>query len=148
MTTCQACLPGLPAVQARRGMVHRLESSVAMAVSYDDDNIFARILRGEIPADKVYEDERCLAFRDITPQAPTHILVIPKARIPRLADVGEDHRELLGHLLWTVKEIAQQEGFAEDGFRVVINNGARASQSVFHLHVHVLAGRDMNWPPG
>jgi histidine triad (HIT) family protein len=119
-----------------------------MAEAYDDDNIFARILRGEIPSDRVYEDDRCLAFRDVTPQAPTHILVIPKARISQLADAGEDQTELLGHLLWAVREIAHQEGFAEDGFRVVINNGARANQSVFHLHVHVLAGRDMTWPPG
>jgi histidine triad (HIT) family protein len=119
-----------------------------MATAYDDDNIFAKILRGEIPADPVYEDDQCLAFRDITPQAPTHILVIPKARIGRLADAGEDQKAMLGHLLWAVREIAHQEGFAQDGFRVVINNGARANQTVFHLHVHVLAGRDMSWPPG
>lgn len=115
---------------------------------YDDDNIFARILAGEIPSERVYEDERCLAFRDVAPKAPTHILVIPKARIARLADAGEDQKELLGHLLWAVTKIADQEGFAQDGFRVVINNGERAGQSVFHLHLHVLAGRDMRWPPG
>ncbi len=119
-----------------------------MPAAYDNDNIFAKILRGEIPSDRVYEDDHCLAFRDITPQAPIHILVIPKARIGRLADARENHKELLGHLLWATREIAHQEGFAEDGFRVVINNGKRANQSVFHLHVHVLAGRDMDWPPG
>ena len=115
-------------------------------MAYDDNNIFARILRGEIPCDRVYEDEHCLAFRDIEPQAPTHILVIPKTKVATLAEAAD--REMLGHLLWAVREIANQEGLAADGFRVVINNGARAYQSVFHLHVHVLAGRDLTWPPG
>ena len=117
-------------------------------MSYDDNNIFAKILAGEIPCDPVYEDDVCLAFRDITPQAPSHILVIPKRKLAKLADAGEDDKAVLGHLLWAVQEIAHQERFAEDGFRVVINSGARANQSVFHLHVHVLAGRDMTWPPG
>jgi histidine triad (HIT) family protein len=117
-------------------------------MAYDDNNIFARVLRGEIPTEAVYEDDHCLAFGDINPQAPIHILVIPKARIAKLADAGEEDKAVLGHLLWAVREIAHRKGFAEDGYRVVINNGARANQTVFHLHVHVLAGRDMNWPPG
>ena len=117
-------------------------------MAYDDNNIFAKILRGEIPSDLVYEDDQCLAFRDITPQAPAHILVIPKAQVAMLADAGEGDKAMLGHLLWVTGEIARQEGFDQDGFRVVINNGARANQTVFHLHVHVLAGRDMSWPPG
>jgi histidine triad (HIT) family protein len=117
-------------------------------MSYDDHNVFARILRGEIPATKVHEDEQCLAFRDVAPQAPQHVLVIPKRKIARLADAQHGDRALLGHLLWVATEVARREGFAEDGFRVVINDGARANQSVFHLHVHVLGGREFRWPPG
>ena len=115
-------------------------------MDYDDQNLFARILRGEIPNDTVYENEHVLAFRDIDPQAPVHILVIPKHPVPCLADARDP--AVLGQLMIAVGEIARQEGFAADGFRVVVNNGARANQAVFHLHVHVLAGRDMTWPPG
>ena len=119
-------------------------------MEYDPDNLFAKVLRGEIPADKVYENDHVLAFRDIQPQAPTHILLIPKAELACIADAGTaaGHKEVMGELMLAVGEVARQEGFAEDGFRVVVNNGVRACQSVFHLHVHVLAGRDMQWPPG
>lgn len=116
-------------------------------VNYDDTNVFARILRREIPARIVHEDDRCLAFHDVEPQAPTHFLVIPKRPIARLADAGEADEALLGHLLRVASEVARTLGVG-DGFRVVINNGARARQSVFHLHVHVIAGRDLGWPPG
>lgn len=116
--------------------------------SYDDDNVFAKVLAKEIPADVVYEDDRCLAFRDIAPQAPTHVLVIPKAPIAKLADTTGDDRDVLGHLLWAAGEVARREGLEEGGFRIVINNGVRAGQTVFHLHVHVLGGRDFQWPPG
>ena len=115
-------------------------------MEYDDQNIFAKILRGEIPADKVYENDDVFAFRDVQPQAPVHILVIPKRPVACLAD--ERDGAVMGELMLAVGEIARQEGFADDGFRVVINNGGRANQTVFHLHVHVLAGRDMTWPPG
>ncbi len=117
-------------------------------VGYDDRNVFARILRGEIPADVVYEDDRCLAFRDVKPVAPHHVLVIPKAPLARLGDASADDRALLGHLLWAAGEVARRLGFAEAGFRTVINHGAGVGQTVFHLHVHVLAGRDFSWPPG
>lgn len=117
-------------------------------MSYDDKNVFARILRREVPAQVLHEDERCLAFHDVAPQAPTHFLVIPRQPIARLADATAGDRELLGHLLWVAAEVARKLGVDQDGFRVVINNGARASQTVFHLHVHVLAGRDLRWPPG
>jgi histidine triad (HIT) family protein len=117
-------------------------------VSYDPSNVFARILRKEIPAQVLHEDERCLAFRDAAPQAPTHFLVIPKRPLSRLTDAGPPDAELLGHLLLTAARIAQQLGVADGGFRVAINNGAGAGQSVFHLHVHVLAGRQFSWPPG
>ncbi len=114
---------------------------------YDQDNLFAKILRGEIPCDPVYEDQECLAFRDINPQAPTHILVIPRKPIARLADVEEEDREMLGHLIWAVKQAAALDGL-EDNFRLVINSGEQAGQTVFHLHVHVLGGRPFTWPPG
>lgn len=111
------------------------------------DTIFAKIIRKEIPADVVYEDDRCLAFRDISPQAPTHILVIPKKPIPQLADADESDGALLGHLLLVVKQVAADEGL-EDGYRVVINTGQNGGQTVDHLHLHILGGRQMTWPPG
>jgi histidine triad (HIT) family protein len=109
--------------------------------------LFTRIINREIPADIVYEDERCLAFRDIHPQAPTHVLIIPKREIPRLADATADDQALLGHLMVKAGEIARQLGVG-DAFRLVTNNGADAGQSVFHLHFHLLAGRPLHWPPG
>ena len=110
--------------------------------------MFARILRGEIPADVLHEDEHCLAFRDVTPQAPTHFLVIPKRELARLSDATPDDAALLGHLLLTARDVARKLGVEEGGSRVVINNGAGAGQTVFHLHVHVLGGRPLTWPPG
>ena len=111
------------------------------------ETIFAKIIRREIPADIVYEDDRCLAFRDVNPQAPVHILVIPKQPIARLVDAGEDDEALLGHLLLAANKVAADEGIG-DAFRVVVNNGAGVGQSVFHLHLHVLGGRSFTWPPG
>ncbi len=111
------------------------------------ETIFSKIIEREIPADIVYEDEHCLAFRDVNPQAPVHILVIPKKTIARLADAGSDDETLLGRLLLTVNRVAEQEGIAE-AYRLVINNGEKAGQSVFHLHAHILAGRPFSWPPG
>lgn len=109
--------------------------------------IFGKIIRREIAADIVYEDELCLAFRDVNPQAPTHVLLIPKQEIPRLADAGAVDQDLLGHLLLAAGKVARQLGVG-DAFRLVVNNGADAGQSVFHLHLHILAGRPMHWPPG
>ena len=111
------------------------------------DTIFSQIIRREIPADIVYEDEHCLAFRDINAQAPTHVLLIPKKEMPRLVDATADDAALLGHLMLTANKIAQQLGVG-DAFRLVVNNGADAGQSVFHLHLHILAGRAFKWPPG
>jgi histidine triad (HIT) family protein len=111
-------------------------------------SIFAKIIRREIPADIVHEDDLCLAFRDIQPQAPTHILVIPKKPIARVAEATEEDTALLGHLLLTAKAIARQEGLTESGFRLVINNGRNGGESVPHLHVHLLGGRPLGWPPG
>ena len=109
--------------------------------------LIGRIITREIPADIVYEDDLCLAFRDINPQAPTHVLVIPKKEIPRLADAKGEDQALLGHLLLAAARIARQLG-VEDAFRLVVNNGAQAGQSVYHLHLHLLAGRPFRWPPG
>ena len=111
------------------------------------ETIFAKIIRREIPADIVYEDDKCLAFRDVNPQAPVHILVIPKQPIARLMDAVDDDESLLGHLLLTANKVAADEGIG-DAFRVAINNGAGVGQSVFHLHLHVLGGRSFTWPPG
>jgi histidine triad (HIT) family protein len=109
--------------------------------------IFGKVMSREISADIVHEDEHCLAFRDINPQAPTHVLLIPKKEIPRLVDATEQDAALLGHMMLTAGKIARDLGVGE-AFRVVVNNGAEAGQSVFHLHLHILAGRGFKWPPG
>ena len=109
--------------------------------------LFGKIIRREIPADIVYEDELCLAFRDINPQAPVHVLIIPKKEIPRLTDAKPEDQALLGHLMLAAGKVAKSLG-VEDAYRVAINNGAEAGQSVFHLHLHILAGRKFRWPPG
>lgn len=104
-----------------------------------EETIFSKIINGDIPADKVYEDDLCICIRDIAPQAPTHLLVIPRKSIPRLVDATEEDKALLGHLMLSVGEIARQAG-VHDAFRVIVNNGANAGQTVFHLHLHILAG--------
>ena len=111
------------------------------------DTIFGKIIRREIPADIVYEDDLALAFKDVNPQAPTHILVIPKKPISQLSEASPEDAALMGHLLMTVKKVAEQANLS-NGYRVVINNGADAGQSVDHLHLHILGDRTMNWPPG
>ena len=108
--------------------------------------IFSRILSGEIPSDRVYEDEHCIAFRDINPAAPMHILVIPRKEIAQLDQMSPDDAPLVGHLMSVASRVAQQEGFND--FRLVVNNGAGAGQTVFHLHLHVIGGRPLSWPPG
>jgi histidine triad (HIT) family protein len=109
--------------------------------------VFKRIIDGEIPAKIVYQDDLCLAFHDVAPQAPTHVLVIPKKEIPSLSAAADDDAVLLGHLLSTVRKLAVQLKL-DDGYRVVLNCGPLAGQSVDHLHFHVLGGRAMKWPPG
>ncbi len=110
------------------------------------DTIFGKILRKEIPAEILYEDEHSIVFQDIHPQAPTHLLIIPRKPIANLAEAQDDDRFLLGHLLWVAKQIADQLGLQD--YRVVTNNGAGAGQTVFHLHLHLLGGRPLQWPPG
>lgn len=114
----------------------------------ENDTIFGKVIRREVPADIVYESDDVLAFRDINPQAPVHILVIPKQNIRDLASTDEKDSPLLGKLISTAVLVAEREGLAESGYRVVINNGSGAGQTVFHLHVHILGGRSFSWPPG
>jgi histidine triad (HIT) family protein len=114
----------------------------------EQDCIFCKIVAGSIPAAKIFEDERAVAFRDINPQAPTHALVIPRAHISSLGEADAGDEELLGHLLRVAARVAREEGHAEGGYRTVVNTGPDAGQTVFHVHVHVLAGRTLSWPPG
>jgi histidine triad (HIT) family protein len=112
----------------------------------DESCLFCKIIAGEIPGDFVHQDDRCLVIRDINPQAPTHVLVIPREHLESLDDASQKDEGLLGHLLRVGARVANDSG--NEAYRTVINTGAGAGQSVFHLHVHVLAGRSLNWPPG
>lgn len=109
--------------------------------------IFEKIIGGEIPAEKVYEDDLCIAIHDVAPQAPVHLLIIPKKVIPRVGDANLEDQSILGHLLLTAGKVAKQENL-EQGFRIVINHGTNGGETVPHLHVHLLGGRQMKWPPG
>lgn len=112
------------------------------------DTIFGKILRKEIPCNFIYEDDQCVAFHDINAQAPIHFLVIPREPISMLSKANDDHAQLLGHMLLAGKKVAEKLGLGTDGYRVVINNGTHGAQSVYHLHMHFLGGRQMKWPPG
>ena len=112
------------------------------------DCIFCKMIAGEIKPDTVYEDDEVLAFRDINPQAPMHVLVVPKEHISTINDLDEAHTPLVGKLFLVAKQVAREEGLAERGYRTVMNCNEEAGQSVFHIHLHVLAGRGMRWPPG
>ncbi len=109
--------------------------------------LFEKIISKEIPADIIYEDDISIVIKDISPQAPTHLLIIPKKVIPKLSDATKEDQEMLGHLMLLAGKIAEELGLDET-FRLVVNNGAKAGQSVFHLHLHLLSGRSLNWPPG
>jgi histidine triad (HIT) family protein len=112
------------------------------------ETIFDKIIAGEIPADIVYDDDRILAFRDINPQAPVHILIIPKKPIPTINDLTAEDAELVGHLFLAARQIAADLGVAESGYRTLINSNKDGGQDIFHIHLHLLAGRQMTWPPG
>lgn len=112
------------------------------------DCIFCKIASGEIPADKLYEDDQVVAFRDLNPQAPTHALVIPKTHIASLNELTEANQGLMGKLFLAAKQVAADEGLAEDGYRTVVNCNNHGGQTVYHIHVHLLGGRQMTWPPG
>jgi len=124
-------------------------ASTDPAVNPNAATFFDKIVDKSIPANIIYEDELCLAFRDINPQGPVHFLVIPKNKdgLNKLSSAAPRHKELLGHLLYTAAEVARKEGL-QDGFRTVINDGVNGAQSVYHLHIHVIGGRQMAWPPG
>lgn len=111
-------------------------------------SIFKKIIDKEVPAKIVYEDDICLAFHDVSPQAPTHVLVIPKKEIRSMAEVTTEDKEILGHMMVKCSEIAAQLGVAEKGYRLVVNTNSWGGQTVFHLHIHLLAGRALQWPPG
>tara|TARA_B110000014_G_scaffold217025_1_gene171418 strand:- start:8140 stop:8478 length:339 start_codon:yes stop_codon:yes gene_type:complete len=111
------------------------------------DALFQKIIDREIPADIIYEDDLSLVFKDINPIAPIHLLIIPKKQIAKIADAEESDQDILGHLMLVAGNVARQLG-VEEAFRLVVNNGEGAQQSVFHLHIHLLAGREFNWPPG
>jgi histidine triad (HIT) family protein len=110
--------------------------------------LFEKIMSGELPGQFLYEDEHCVVLRDINPQAPVHFLVVPRKVIARVGEAGTEDAGLLGHLLLVAAEVARQEGVAESGFRVIINHGRDGGETVPHLHVHVLGGRPLHWPPG
>lgn len=112
------------------------------------DCLFCKIIGGEIPSTAVYSDETTYAFRDIDPQAPVHVLVVPRAHIARVSDATGEDEGMMGHLLFVAAEVARQEGISESGYRLVINCGEHGQQAVEHLHVHVIGGRQMSWPPG
>ena len=114
----------------------------------DNDCLFCRIAQGEIPAELIRSDPNALAFRDINPQAPTHILIIPRKHIASVSDLTEEDAGLMGKLFLMAKELAREEGISEAGYRMVVNAGADAGQTVFHIHLHPLGGRGLGWPPG
>ncbi|XP_062511668.1 adenosine 5'-monophosphoramidase HINT1-like [Corticium candelabrum] len=123
------------------------EVSKAQAAAPQGDTIFGKIIRKEIPTEFIHEDDLCVAFKDISPQAPTHFLVLPKKPIPQLSKASDEDEQLLGHLLITARKVAADLGL-DKGYRVVINEGQDGAQSVYHLHIHVMGGRQMGWPPG
>ncbi len=114
----------------------------------EQDCLFCKILSGDIPADIVYESDTAIAFRDVRPQAPTHVLVIPRKHVATINDLGDEDREIVGSLYLAAKEIARAEGLSDEGYRAVMNCNEGAGQSVFHIHLHVLGGRVLGWPPG
>ena len=121
---------------------------VALSAPMPDKTLFEKICDKEIPATVVFEDERCVAFRDISPQAPLHILIIPRKPVSRIGLAEDEDEALLGHLLLTAAKVARSEGVAATGYRLVINNGPDGGEAVPHLHIHLLGGRQMMWPPG
>jgi len=121
----------------------------AQVPQQEEDTVFDKIVKGEIPSTKVYEDEQVLAFRDISPQAPVHIVLVPKHRdgLTQLMAAQERHKAILGHMMWAASEVARQEKL-DQGWRLVVNDGVHGCQSVYHIHLHILGGRQLQWPPG
>merc|ERR1711868_25129 len=140
------CLTGSRILMSNEVELAKLAAEAQKRREGQEGTIFDKIIAKEIPADIIYEDAACLAFRDINAQAPVHFLVIPKARIPQLSKAEDDDAPILGHLLNVARIVADKEGL-EKGYRVVINNGEHGAQSVYHIHIHVLGGWQMQWPP-
>lgn len=128
----------------------RIAASTDPAVNPNAPTFFDKLVSKEIPSATIYEDDLCMAFRDINPQGPVHFLVIPKNKdgMNRLSSMREDQKEIVGHLMYVAQKVAHQEGLVRGGYRLVINDGPNGCQSVYHLHIHVIGGRQMNWPPG
>ncbi|CAF3701887.1 unnamed protein product [Rotaria sp. Silwood1] len=124
------------------------EIAKAQTARPTEDTIFGKIARKEVKVDLIHDDDQCVAFHDMHKQAPTHFLVVPKEPLTQLSVATSSHEQLLGHLLVVAAQVAKKLGLNEDGYRLVINNGRNGGQSVYHLHVHVLGGRQMDWPPG
>ena len=131
-------------------VIAQIASSTDPAINPNAPTFFDKLVKKEIPSTILYEDDKCMAFRDINPQGPVHFLVIPKNKdsLNRLSNAREDQKEILGHLMYTAQKVAHSEGLVPGGFRVVINDGPQGCQSVYHLHLHVIGGRQMEWPPG
>lgn len=127
----------------------KASDSAARDTSGDGNpTVFGAILRGELPSNRVWEDEHCIAFHDINPIASTHLLIIPRAYIPTLSDVKREDAPLMGHMMWVAGEIARKMGFDDDGYRLIINCREGGGQVVFHLHMHIISGKDPKWPIG
>ncbi|XP_052831483.1 uncharacterized HIT-like protein Synpcc7942_1390 [Octopus bimaculoides] len=139
--TAQACSTATPTDEVSKAQ-HAVKT-----YKNQGPTIFSKIIDKSIPANILYEDDKCIVFSDVQPQAPVHFLVIPRKPIPTLSDVDAEDQMLLGHLLFVAKKVAAQQKL-DNGFRVVVNNGVDGAQSVYHLHIHVLGGRQMTWPPG
>ncbi|XP_045608763.2 adenosine 5'-monophosphoramidase HINT1 [Procambarus clarkii] len=123
------------------------EEKKAQTAAPGGDTIFAKIIRGDIPTKFIYEDDQCVAFHDVSPQAPVHFLVIPRKPVAMLSDAEDSDEQLLGHMMIVARKVAKEQGL-DKGFRLVVNNGQHGAQSVYHLHLHVMGGRQMHWPPG
>ncbi|XP_054842582.1 adenosine 5'-monophosphoramidase HINT2 [Eublepharis macularius] len=132
---------------ATGGSDGEVEKARRAAEAQPGQTVFSKILDGSIAAEVLYQDDKCMAFRDVAPKAPVHFLVIPRQPIPRISRVAESDAQLLGHLLVVASQTARAQGLSE-GYRVVINDGKHGAQSIYHLHLHVLGGRQMGWPPG
>lgn len=143
----QTLTKNIPCRLVKQPSVNMSEEAAAQAGRPTGPTIFDKILDGTIPASFIHEDDKCVAFKDVNPQAPVHFLVIPRKRIAMLEEADDDDGAILGHLMLTARKVAKEQGLAK-GYRVVINNGVEGAQSVYHLHIHVLGGRQMSWPPG
>jgi len=137
----------IPCRLVKQPSVNMSEEAAAKAGRPTGPTIFDKILDGTIPATFIHDDDKCVAFNDVNPQAPVHFLVIPRKRIAMLEEADDDDGDILGHLMLTARKVAKEQGLIK-GYRVVVNNGVEGAQSVYHLHIHVLGGRQLSWPPG